>query len=339
MVSVAALALAGTLAVACGGDDDDDDNPSTGGRGGSGGSAGTGGGSGTGGGGTGGGAGSGGAAGSGGGSTLPLPPTDVAGLQTALNAGNYLPEVKAEKWACSNEQIGNINLGEATSKAHAFDENRDPVDAAPARNCANFSLAGLEFKADTDGGNAAGWPIGAAALKETLDASDNVIEIAYFALKPDLTWFFATATPAQGEDLQPAGPGRNYEVTAGQGCASCHTGPDVVTFGNSVPRTDDLADPNPYEPLFDSTAGAAGGARRESPRPPPTRVGRGRRALWPDGEGWFRYLPGDRGRDGKCLRASPYRGKGVFLAIEGPLLGLERRSGGFGPAAGRGPHD
>mgnify|MGYP004614377859 CR=1 FL=1 len=42
---------------------------------------------------------------------------------------------------------------------------------------------------------------------------------------------------------------RTYPVTAGQGCATCHTGEDVVTTANLVPTSDKLAPPNPYEQL------------------------------------------------------------------------------------------
>ncbi|HEU4538713.1 MAG TPA: hypothetical protein VFS00_31545 [Polyangiaceae bacterium] len=265
-VSVAALAVAGTLGVACGGDDDDDDN---GGKAGKAGASGTGGSSGGGSGGSGGGGS--GASGAGGGG-LVLPPTDKTALKTALDAGNYLPEIKAAKWACNDDEQEGTNLGETTSKAH--NESGTQGEATPARNCANFNLAGQDFKAEADGGNAAGWPLGAAALKETLDDDGNVVEIAYFALKDDgTTWYFGVGTP-DGAPQAP-GPMRNYTVNDGMGCAMCHSGADVVKVGNKVVRTPMLAAPYAYEQLDRASV-----LRERTPMPaPPPLAGRGRRAF------------------------------------------------------------
>jgi hypothetical protein len=264
LVSVVALAVAGTLGVACG-DDDDDDNP---GKAGSAGTAGSAGKSGSGGGGSGGvggggsgGVGGGGAGGAGGvsgagGSGLVLPPTDKVALKTALDAGNYLPEIKAAKWACNNDVQEGKNLGETTNKAH--NESGTAGETSPTRNCANFNLAGQDYKAAADGGNEAGWPLGAAAVKETLNADGEVVAIAYFALKDDgVSWYAASATPVG--DPQTPGAGRSFDVEDGVGCGSCHSGAGFVKIGNLVQRTPELAAPYGYSKLDRAPFFANGG--------------------------------------------------------------------------------
>jgi hypothetical protein len=243
-VSVLTLAVAGALA-ACSSDDDDDDNNSKAGSGGRAGAGQSGNGNQSGNGSSGNGSSGNGSSGSagagGGGNTPPLPPTEVAALKTALDAGNYLPDIKAEKWNCEDGEVEGANLGETEIEAHGGAKN-DPV---PTRVCANFSLAGQDYKAEADGGNAAGWPLGAASVKETYDDQGNVIAIAYYALKADATWFVATATP--DGDPQPPGAGRTFTVEEGTGCANCHKGADFVVEGNLVPRSAQLAAPNPYK--------------------------------------------------------------------------------------------
>ncbi|MCU0684493.1 MAG: hypothetical protein MUF34_19990 [Polyangiaceae bacterium] len=239
LVSVVALAVAGTLGVACG-DDDDDDNP---GKAGSAGTAGSAGKSGSGGGGSGGvggggsgGVGGGGAGGAGGvsgagGSGLVLPPTDKVALKTALDAGNYLPEIKAAKWACNNDVQEGKNLGETTNKAH---------------------------NESGTAGDEAGWPLGAAAVKETLNADGEVVAIAYFALKDDgVSWYAASATPVG--DPQTPGAGRSFNVEDGVGCGNCHSGAGFVKIGNLVQRTPELAAPYGYSKLDRAPFFANGG--------------------------------------------------------------------------------
>jgi hypothetical protein len=252
-VSVAALALAGTLAVACGGDDDDDDNNNTKGKGGSGGasgSAGSGtGGSGTGGSGTGG---SGmGASGAGGGGMVTLPPVDADTLKLALlNAGGipkYSPAFAPTKWNCDATD----ELGKTTLDFH----NGNAADGleTPTRDCANYNLAGLTYEAD-------GWPLGAAAMKETRDDDDKIIEWSYYALKGDgTTWFGAKIVPVDPDDdtvVVPVEPDTaipdtvDLKITEG-GCAKagCHSGAhEWVLEGADVPKgTDGWLTPNPLK--------------------------------------------------------------------------------------------
>jgi hypothetical protein len=253
LVSVAALALAGTLAVACSSDDDDDDNPGTQGKSGASGTGGSaGGGSGTGGtgGSAGGGSGSAGASGAGGGGMVALPPVNEEQLKAALlnggtGAPKYSPTVAPAKWACSDPDD---DATEDELKSTDVGFHGGPADA---RYCSNYNLSGVTYD-QTDG-----WPLGAAAMKETLDANGDITEWSYYALTGDgKTWYGVKVTPSEPVARDEAIPSDVTLDFAPGNCtkSGCHADAgntnvlEWVIRGDAVPHDNAMwLTPNPYK--------------------------------------------------------------------------------------------